>query len=90
MAAADGRGGGVASFLLDLPYYSRTNPCLQRNAISNIQLKFYVTLSAMPIQVFVEPSDMRAFTRQQRREGKSVGFVPTMVRLLVSLTGIQC
>lgn len=30
--------------------------------------------------IFANPSEMRTFSRQQRREGKTIGFVPTMVR----------
>ena len=30
--------------------------------------------------VFENKEDMRAFSRARRREGKTIGFVPTMVR----------
>lgn len=30
--------------------------------------------------VFHEANDVRAFSREQRKQGKSIGFVPTMVR----------
>lgn len=33
-----------------------------------------------PPIVFTEAADMRAFSREQRRMGRSVGFVPTMVK----------
>ena len=32
-------------------------------------------------QIFVEAADMRTFVRDQRRNGKTIGFVPTMVGL---------
>lgn len=31
--------------------------------------------------MFKEVVDMRAFSREQRREGKTIGFVPTMVSM---------
>lgn len=34
-------------------------------------------------QVFTEAADMRKFSREQRRQGKTIGFVPTMV-------GVNC
>ena len=34
---------------------------------------------ALP-QVFPDAAAMRAWSREQRRQGKTVGFVPTMVR----------
>ena len=33
-----------------------------------------------PPLVFESAADMRKFVRAQRREGKTIGFVPTMVR----------
>ena len=32
------------------------------------------------LQVFPDAASMRAFSRQQRRDGKSIALVPTMVR----------
>jgi pantothenate synthetase len=35
---------------------------------------------ASDIKVITSKEEMRAFTRALKREGKTVGFVPTMVR----------
>lgn len=35
----------------------------------------------LTIPVFTSKEEMRAWSRQQKREGKTVGFVPTMVRM---------
>lgn len=32
--------------------------------------------------VFTEAADMRQFSREQRRQGKTIGFVPTMVGVI--------
>ena len=33
-------------------------------------------------QIFRDAAGMRAFSREQRRQGKTIGFVPTMVRFV--------
>ncbi len=33
------------------------------------------------LQIFTDAASMRAFSRQQRKLGKTVGMVPTMVRV---------
>lgn len=37
--------------------------------------------SELMLQVITSKDAMRAFSRQQKREGRTVAFVPTMVRL---------
>lgn len=32
------------------------------------------------MKTFTEAAEMRAWSREQRKEGKTIGFVPTMVR----------
>jgi len=39
------------------------------------------------MKVFTDAASMREFSRSQRREGRSIALVPTMVRLPVSQSG---
>ena len=45
-----------------------------------------IVAMASPV-IFRDAASMRAFSREQRRQGKSIGFVPTMVRCCVDLAG---
>ena len=39
--------------------------------------------------IFRDAASMRAFSREQRRQGKTIGFVPTMVSCCMGLAGVS-
>lgn len=40
----------------------------------------HINAMAPQVLIFSDAADMRAYSREQRRLGKTIGFVPTMVR----------